>query len=279
MSESVDQRVVVVTGSSGGIGAAAARLLSHQGDRVVVVGRSPDRTYAVAAELGAEGHVTDFARLGQVRELAATLERRYPRIDVLINNAGLIAAGHRTVTADGHELTFQVNHLAPFLLTALLRGPLSAARARVITTSSRAGTVRTATVDLADLDMSDGYDSLRAYQASKLANVLFTRELARRWRHLGVSAAAMHPGMVRSQWGRRGPLAVRAVMNSPLRLALRSPERGADTIVWLATSVPDQDWRSGGYYAGRKSARPSPLADDPELAKRLWDASVSMCGL
>jgi NAD(P)-dependent dehydrogenase (short-subunit alcohol dehydrogenase family) len=274
-----DRRVVVVTGSSGGIGAAAARLLAQRGDRVVVVGRSPDRTRAVAAELGADGHVADFAHLGQVRDLAAELERRYPLIDVLINNAGLIAPGRRAVTADGHELTFQVNHLAPFLLTALLRGPLSAARARVITTSSRAGAARDATVNVADLDMTDGYDSLRAYKSSKLANVLFTRELARRWGHLGVSAAAMHPGMVRSQWGRGGPPAVRAVMNSPLRLALRSPERGADTIVWLATSVPDKDWPSGGYFADRKPATPSPLADDPELAGQLWDMSASMCGL
>jgi NAD(P)-dependent dehydrogenase (short-subunit alcohol dehydrogenase family) len=280
MNESVsDRRVVVVTGSSGGIGAAVARLLAQQGDQVVVVGRSPDRTRAVAAELGADSHVADFARLDQVRNLAAELERQYSRIDVLINNAGLIAAGHRTVTADGHELTFQVNHLAPFLLTALLRGPLSAARARVIATSSRAGAARDATVNIADLDMTDGYDSLRAYKSSKLANVLFTRELARRWGPLGVSAAAVHPGMVRSQWGRGGPAAVRAVMNSPLRLALRSPERGADTVVWLATSVPDKDWQSGGYFADRKPATASSLADDPELAEQLWDRSASMCGL
>jgi NAD(P)-dependent dehydrogenase (short-subunit alcohol dehydrogenase family) len=275
----IDRRVVVITGSSGGIGAAAARLLAQRGDQVVIVGRSPDRTRAVAAELGADGHVADFAHLGQVRDLAAGLERQYPRIDVLINNAGLIAARRRTVTADGHELTFQVNHLAQFLLTALLHGPLSAARARVITTSSRAGAARDATVNVADLDMTDGYDSLRAYKSSKLANVLFTRELARRWGHLGVSAAAMHPGMVRSQWGRTGPPAVRAVMNSPLRLALRSPDRGADTIVWLATTVPDKDWHSGGYFADRKPATPSPLADDPKLAAQLWDRSASMCGL
>jgi NAD(P)-dependent dehydrogenase (short-subunit alcohol dehydrogenase family) len=273
-----DRRVVVVTGASGGIGAAAARMLAQRGDRVVVVGRSPDRTRAIAAGLGAEAHIADFAHLDQVRDLAAGLERQYPRIDVLINNAGLIAAARRTVTADGHELTFQVNHLAPFLLTTLLRGPLSTGRARVITTSSRAGAARDATVNLADLDMTDGYDSLRAYKSSKLANVLFTRELTRRWGHLGVSAAAMHPGMVRSQWGRTGPPAVRAVMNSPLRLTLRSPERGADTIVWLATSVPGQDWRSGGYFADRKPATPSPLADDAELAGRLWDRSASMCG-
>ena len=274
-----DRRVVVITGGSDGIGAAAARVLARRGDRIVLVGRSPGKTRSVAAEIGAESHVADFASLDQVRELAAGLVRQHPRVDVLVNNAGLIAGAQRTVTDDGHELTFQVNHLAPFLLTVLLRGPLSAARASVITTSSRAGTARDARVNPADLDMADGYDGLRAYKASKLANVLFTRELARRWQPLGVSAAAMHPGMVRSQWGRSGPVAVRAVMNSPLRLALRSPERGADTIVWLATTVPGQGWRSGGYFANRKPATPSPLAENTHLAERLWDRSISMCGL
>jgi NAD(P)-dependent dehydrogenase (short-subunit alcohol dehydrogenase family) len=127
-------------------------------------------------------------------------------------------------------------------------------------------------VNPADLNMADGYDGLRAYKASKLANVLFTCELARRWQPFGISAAAVHPGMVRSQWGRSGPAAVRAVMNSPLRLAMRSPERGADTIVWLATTAPGKDWRSGGYFANRKPATPSPLADDTQLVSRSGDA-------
>jgi NAD(P)-dependent dehydrogenase (short-subunit alcohol dehydrogenase family) len=274
-----DRRVVVITGGSGGIGAAAARVLARRGSRIVLVGRSPGKTRSVAAEIGAESYVADFAHLSQVRELAAGLERQHPRIDVLVNNAGLIAGAQRTVTADGHELTFQVNHLAPFLLTMLLRGPLSAARASVITTSSRAGTARDATVNPDDLNMTSGYDGLRAYKASKLANVLFTVELARRWQPLGVSAAALHPGMVRSQWGKSGPAAVRAVMSSPLRLAMRSPERGADTIVWLVTSVPGGDWRSGGYFANRKPAAPSPLAENTQLARQLWDRSMSMCGL
>jgi NAD(P)-dependent dehydrogenase (short-subunit alcohol dehydrogenase family) len=274
-----DRRVVVITGGSDGIGAAAARALARRGDRIVLVGRSPGKTRAVATEIGAESHVADFAHLGQVRELAAGLARQHPRIDVLVNNAGLIAGAQRKVTADGHELTFQVNHLAPFLLTVLLRGPLGSARASVLTTSSQAGTARDAKVNPADLDMADGYDGLRAYKASKLANVLFTRELARRWQHLGVSAAAVHPGMVRSQWGKSGPVAVRVVMKSPLRLAMRSPERGADTIVWLATTAPGKDWPSGGYFANRKPATPSPLADDTHLAEQLWDRSASMCGL
>jgi len=126
-------RLIMITGGSDGIGAAAARALARRGDRIVIVGRSPDKTRAIAAELGADSHVADFADLGQVRELAAEASRRYPRIDVLVNNAGLIAGPERTVTTDGHELTFQVNHLAPFLLTALLREQLSAAGGRVIT--------------------------------------------------------------------------------------------------------------------------------------------------
>ena len=214
-----------------------------------------------------------------MRELAGELGRQYSRIDVLVNNAGLIAGAQRTVTADGHELTFQINHLAPFLLTMLLREQLSAAGASVITTSSRAGTVRDARVDAGDLDIAGGYDGLRAYKSSKLANVLFTRELARRWEPLGISAAAVHPGMVRSQWGKSGPMAGRAVVNSPLRLAMRSPERGADTIVWLATTTPGKDWPTGGHFANRKPATPGRLADDMHLAERLWDQSIALCGL
>jgi NAD(P)-dependent dehydrogenase (short-subunit alcohol dehydrogenase family) len=271
-----EDRIVVVTGASDGIGAAASRQLARQGHRVVVVGRSPAKTQAIAAELGAESHVADFGQLSQVRELAAELAKRHARIDVLVNNAGIIAGPQRLVTGDGHELTIQVNHLAPFLLTTLLRDPLAAAGGSVITTSSKAGTVPGARVDPDDLNMSRGYNGLRAYQASKLANVLFTRELARRWETLGVSAAAMHPGLVRSGWGQSGPPAVRAVMSSPLRLIMRSPERGADTIVWLATT---SGWPSGGYFADRKPARPHRLADDTQLTERLWEQSMALCGM
>jgi NAD(P)-dependent dehydrogenase (short-subunit alcohol dehydrogenase family) len=272
-------RTVVVTGASDGIGAAAARILARQGDRVIVVGRSPTKTRAIAQEIGTEWHVADFARLDQVRDLAGELQARHPRIDVLLNNAGLIAGTKRTVTYDRHELTFQVNHLAPFLLTTLLKDHLSAAQGRVITTSSRASTARDARVVIDDLDMADGYDGLRAYKASKLANVLFTRELARRWGPVGVSAAAVHPGLVRSEWGRSGPVAVRLVVNSPLRLAMRSPERGADTLVWLSTSVPGKDWQTGGYFANRKPTAAKPDADDRDLAAALWHRSALMCGL
>ena len=272
------RRVVVVTGGSDGIGAAAARMLADRGDEVVVVGRSPGKTRAVAAATGADGQVADFTRLDEVRDLARELRARHRRVDVLLNNAGLIAGPRRTLTADGHELTFQVNHLAGFLLTTLLREPLAAARGRVITTSSRAGAAADARVVPGDLDLAEGYDGLGAYKASKLANVLFTRELARRWGPLGVSAAAAHPGIVRSQWGHTGPAVIRFVVASPMRFAMRSPERGADTLVWLATSDPGRDWESGGYFADRKPAA-NRGADNAELAAELWDRSAQMCGL
>jgi NAD(P)-dependent dehydrogenase (short-subunit alcohol dehydrogenase family) len=280
MGNTDERRVVVVTGASDGIGAAASRILAGQGHNVVVVGRSPAKTRAVAAEAGAEYHIADFTDLDQVRDLAAELSARHPGIDILINNAGLIAGSRRVVTTDGHELTFQVNHLAPFLLTMLLKERLAGARGRVITTSSVAGAARAARVDLDDLDLAAGYSAARAYRASKLANVLFTRELARRWGPLGVSAAAVHPGMVRSQFGRSGSPAVRLVaFYSPLRLVMRSPERGADTLVWLSASVPGRDWDSGGYFADRKPAAAHPAVGDQELARDLWERSALMCGL
>jgi NAD(P)-dependent dehydrogenase (short-subunit alcohol dehydrogenase family) len=273
------QRVVVITGGSDGIGAAAARELARRGDQVVLVGRSPDKVRAVATEISADGHVADFADLSQVRDVADKLGRGYARIDVLVNNAGLIAGARRTVTTDGHELTFQVNHLAPFLLTLLLREQLTAAGASVINTSSRAGTTRGARLNPDDLDMASGYSAMRAYGSSKLANVLFTRELARRWGPEGISAAALHPGLVATQWGKSGPAVVSGFVSSPFRRVMRTPEQGADTIAWLATTTPGEQWTSGGYYANRKPATLSPLAGDARLAGRLWEQSAAMCGL
>ncbi|MGH7910447.1 MAG: SDR family NAD(P)-dependent oxidoreductase [Candidatus Dormibacteraceae bacterium] len=272
------QRVVVVTGASEGIGRAAAGALHRAGEEVVLVGRSPEKTQAAAAELGgAEHHVADFARLAEVRALAEELGRRHPRIDALLNNAGLIASSRRTETEDGHELTFQVNHLAPFLLTLLLRDSLAEACGSVVATSSAAG-VR-GRIALDDLDSRRGYQGFRAYATSKLENVLFTRELAARWAPVGVAAAAVHPGVVRSRWGHGGTPLVRLFTTSPLRHLMRSPERGAETLVWLATSRAGEDWESGGYFANSRPARPSPLADDPELRRGLWDRSAAMCGL
>lgn len=270
-------RVVVITGASDGIGAAAARALRAHGDQVVVVGRSPEKTEAVAEELGAEHHVVDLASLSQVRGLGEELRRHHPRIDVLAANAGLIAGDRRQETEDGHEVTFQVNHLAQFLLTMLLREPLVAARGRVIVTSSLAG-VR-ARIDLDDLDSRKRYSSSGSYATSKLENMLFARELARRWGHEGVTAASFHPGVVRTRWGHDGGLMVRLFVRSPLHTLLRSPERGAETLVWLATTDPSTTWGSGGYFADSRPARASRLVEDADLRRGLWERSLEMLGL
>jgi NAD(P)-dependent dehydrogenase (short-subunit alcohol dehydrogenase family) len=198
-------------------------VLARRGDNVLVVGRSPGKTRAIAGETGGEYHVADFTHLDQVRKLAAALQSRHPRIDVLINNAGLIADARRIVTADGHELTLQVNHLAPFLLTVLLKSRLAEARGLVITTSSRANMARDAAIAVDDLDMAGAYDGLRAYKASKLANVLFTRELPAGGDRSGERRRPSRHSAL--PVGTIGPPAVRLVMSSPLRLAMRSPER------------------------------------------------------
>ena len=266
MSQEQTGRVVVITGASDGIGAAAARELHSRGDRVVVVGRSPSKTQTVADELGAERHVVDLASLRQVRELADELRGRHPRIDVLADNAGLIAGDRRQETEDGHELTFQVNHLAQFLLTLLLRDSLVAARGRVIVTSSGAG-VR-AGIDLDDLDFRKRYSYMGAYGTTKLENMLFARELAKRWGGDGVTAASFHPGAVRTQWGHEGGGLVRLFTRSPARRLLRSPERGAETLVWLATTEPSTSWGSGGYFADCRPARANRRVEDPDALSR-----------
>jgi NAD(P)-dependent dehydrogenase (short-subunit alcohol dehydrogenase family) len=272
-------RTAVVTGASDGIGAAAARALHGLGLTVVVVGRSAAKTNAVADELGAERHVVDFTHLQEVRELSWRLTREHERIDVLINNAGLIASSERVVTDDGHELTFQINHLAPFLLTVSLRPLLVESGARVITTSSAVNMSKHAHVDLTDLDSERAYSPLRAYATSKLENVMFTHELARRWGPDGVTAAAVHPGLIRSRFGHSSSLPVRLLARSPLRLLMRSPEQGADTIVWLATNRPGVDWESGGYYSERRLASINPQAGDLALSAALWERSAEQVGV
>jgi len=265
-------RTVVVTGASAGIGAAAARSLYALGATVVPVGRSPEKTAAVAREVGAEPLVADFERLDDVRRLARDLLERHPVIDVLANNAGGVWP-RREVTPDGHERTFQVNHLAPYLLTRLLADRLEAADGRVVTTSSAAHT--TGRLDLDDLDTEHRrYRSFRVYGTTKLENVLFTRELARR--AAGLTATCLHPGVVASQFARDSPL-TRLAYRPPLSRFLRTPEQGAATLVWLA-SAPD-GWTSGGYYADGRPGRLSRAAQDDRLAAALWDRSAELVGL
>jgi len=274
------RRTIVITGASDGVGAAAARALTGNGHQVILVGRSPEKTAALATELGVPHHVADFASLAQVRRLAAELDAAYPRIDVLANNAGGIMGSQRQVTEDGNELTFQVNHLAGFLLTALLTDKLVASQASVIQTASIAARLA-GRVDLDDLQLEHGYSAQRAYGASKLANILFTRELHRRLHPRGLSAAAFHPGVVGSNFAldSDNPMRVLYAVGFLRRLFTITPERGADQLVWLAETTPGASWNSGAYYEKRKPARSAAQADDADAARRLWDASERLAGL
>ncbi|TFB97050.1 MULTISPECIES: SDR family NAD(P)-dependent oxidoreductase [unclassified Cryobacterium] len=266
-------RTIIITGGSDGIGAAAARALSRTGASVVIVGRSAAKTAAVAAPLGADSFTADFASLDEVRALAATLLERYPRIDVLANNAGGIM-GKRVLTVDGHEKTFQVNHLAPFLLTTLLTDRLLESHARVINTASVANSVY-ARFDIDDLDASAKYSPNRAYGNAKLANILFTRELHHRYHEQGLTTAAFHPGVVATSFSSNSTSVMRFIYQTPLKRMLITPEQGSDTLVWLATA-PLDEWISGEYYDKRLVAKANKLAYDPALAAALWERSGAM---
>jgi NAD(P)-dependent dehydrogenase (short-subunit alcohol dehydrogenase family) len=271
---SLKGQTIIITGASDGVGAATARILHKRGAKVVIVGRSPQKTRAVAAELHTDYYVADFACLDDIRILATALFKNYPKIDVLINNAGLIW-NKRTTTVDGHEMTFQVNHLAPFLLTNLLKQRLIDSHARIINTSSKGNNFKRAHVDLNDLEHERSYDALDAYTTSKLENIMFTKELARRWGRYGVSTASFHPGDVASSFGTQGTLAVRLFMKSPLKhILLISPEEAADTPTWLASTKPGVDWQSGEYYVKRKAAPYNAQADDQAICEGLWQASA-----
>ncbi|MFQ4150191.1 SDR family NAD(P)-dependent oxidoreductase [Arthrobacter sp. LAPM80] len=270
----MEPRTIVITGASSGIGEAAARTLAQTGDTIVVVGRSVQRTQAVADDIGADHFIADFSRLDQVAELAVALKDKYPRIDVLVNNAGGIMAG-RELTVDGHEKTFQVNHLAPFLLTRLLEDTLLASAAKVISTSSVAHALF-GKLDIADLELTKKYSSSRAYGNAKLANILFTRELHRRFNEQGLSSAAFHPGGVATNFSAGSKSPLRFMYGSGFRTYMLTPAQGAQTLVWLAIGEPGLDWRSGEYFAKSKPARTSRAAKDGILARQLWEESANM---
>ena len=274
-------RVCVLTGASSGIGLAASVALARAGATMVLVCRDRSRGEAALAQVaeGASGgqpelELADLASLAQVRDLAARLGRR-PRIDVLINNAGLVL-GRRELTDDGYERTLAVNHLAPFLLTNLLLPVLTAsAPARVITVSSVAH--RGAMVNFGNLQLERGYLPMLAYANSKLANIWFTRELARRLAGTEVTANCLHPGTVRTRFGGTGAAWLRLGLAASGGF-LRTPESGAATAVFLASSQAVEA-QTGGYYVSGRRRRPSRAARDDERARRLWDISAHLTSL
>lgn len=267
-------KTIVITGASDGIGAAAAAQLAASGHQVVVVGRSPAKTKQVAEAIDAEYFVADFAELAQVRALAAELLASYPRIDVLANNAGG-QMGARAVTVDGHEKTFQVNHLAPFLLTTLMIDRLVESRASVVNTSSMASKMG-ARIDLDDLDSERSYTALRAYGISKLENVLFTKELHRRFHDRGVSTLAFHPGVVASNFASESTNVMGLAYRTGLRNLMTSSQTAGGYLAFFAEGVPGRDWFSGEYYDKNRLAKPAAQATDADLARALWERSAEL---
>ncbi len=266
------ERTIVVTGGSSGVGLAAAQQFAALGDRVIVVGRNPGRLDEAVARVKTAGHGrepdrfrADFEVLDEVRELAAYLHARYPRIDVLANNAGGMVGAYRQ-TVDGYEATIQSNHLAPFLLTDLLHDRLSGGR--MVATASRAHLQGTPNPDDFTGDPT-AYSSWKAYGAAKAANILFAGEAARRWPD--ITSVSFHPGVVRTNFG-TGSVTRFFYKYAPF---LATPERAGALLVWLATA-PAAELVAGGYYVDQpKPARPAKHATDPAAAARLWDSSLA----
>ncbi len=270
---------VLLTGATRGIGQAAAVELAKEGAEVALVGRDPERVKAVAQEAKAAGgaggspiheHVADLALMADVRTLAAEVKERYGQIDVLANNAGALFAS-RKETAEGFEQTFALNHLAPFLLTNLLRDRLTGGR--VVTTASDAH--KAGVLDLDDLQSEKSYSAMKVYGVTKLCNILFTRELARRAPEL--HANCFHPGVVRTGFGKNdnGIWKVLTTLGAPF---FRSPQRGARSLVWLALS-PEAAALTGEYVQDEKVLAPSAQAQDETLAEGLWERSAELVGL
>ena len=274
------QQTLLITGASDGIGTASARTLAAKGHRVLIVGRSAEKTAAVARETGAEPFVADFSSLDEVRTLAGKVKESLGgRLDVLANNAGGIF-GDRTMTDDGYEYTLQVNHLAPFLLTHLLLDELREAGGAVVNTSSIASRLF-GNLDLDDLGNERGYTPAKAYGDAKLDNILFTRGLHARFHEQGISTMAFHPGNVATNFAADTTNLMRFLYHTPLRrLFLISADKGGANLTWAIEGPPGVEWESGSYYDQRKLATlVNPQQNDDLLVDQLWERSAAMVGL
>lgn len=275
-------QTVLVTGGTGGIGKATAIGLAALGARVGITGRDIERTEAAAADIRtAAGHpavdafAADLSSQAEVRRLAAEVLNAYPRLDVLVNNVGGFWAT-RHVTVDGLEHTFALNHLAPFLLTSLLLDRLKAsAPARIVTVSS--GAHATGKIDFEDPQAVRKYSGQKAYSQSKLANVMFSYELARQVAGAGVTATVLHPGLVLTSFGAEDPGPLFKVILLVARPFMKTPKDGAATSVYLASS-PKVEGVTGQYFASSKPKASSKASYDTAAAARLWQVSADLVG-
>jgi len=275
-------KTVLITGGTSGIGKATAVAVAAMGADVVVVGRNPERGEAAVEEIRAQSHgeaveliLADLSVQSEVRRLADEFQERHDRLDVLANNAGLVQS-KRTETEDGIETTLAINHLAPFLLTNLLLERLEeSAPSRVITVSSEAQ--RWGNMDFEDIQSTRKYRGFPVYGMTKLANIMFTYELAERLKGTGVTANCLHPGPVSTNFGKNngGPMALFFRLGKPF---MRSPEQGADTLIWLAVSL-DVEGVSGKYFSDRKEIEAKEIAYDEGARRRLWEVSEDLTGL
>ncbi len=276
-------KVCIVTGATSGIGRAAASALAQQGATVVLLSRNAQKCARVATEIqGQTGNqnigfiATDLSSLKAVRAAAAEFRQRYSRLDVLLNNAG-VSPSKRRESVDGFEYTFALNHLGHFLLTNLLLDMLVAsAPSRIVSVSS--SIYKQAKLDFEDLQLRRGFSAMKAYANSKLANLLFTVELARRVADKRVTVNAMAPGLVKTNIGQEEGWFYAFSKRLADFFGGKTPEQGADTLVWLATA-PEVAGVTGKYYEKRQAMPLSRDAADPDLASRMWRVSEELCGL
>ena len=282
-------KTILITGGNAGIGKETAVVLAKAGASVTITARDAARGQAAVDEIRQRSGSTDvtvmdldLASFASVREFAASYSDAHASLDVLVNNAGLMLTQRRE-TVDGNEMTFQVNHLGPFLLTNLLRDPIAAATdARVVNVSSDAHKQGGKTLDFDELQSPNGVggaNSMKVYGRTKLENILFTRELARRWAADGTTTNAVHPGFVRSGFGRDGDAGKLGDLLMPvIGLFALSAEQGAYTSVYVASS-PEVAGITGEFFVKCKAVAPSAAAQDDAAAARLWDVSADLTAL
>lgn len=282
MAATMHGKIVMVTGATNGIGKETARALARMGATTIIVGRDAPKGARVVEEIrqdtgnaAVEFMLADLSLQADVRALAAQFQSRYSRLDVLVNNAGTVYQT-RQVTAEGIEKTWALNHLSYFLLTLLLLDTLKAsAPSRIVNVSSSGH--RQGRIDFDDLHAERDYNGFQRYSATKLANILFTAELARRLQGTGVTANALHPGLVTASFPRSDTLSFKLLMLllSPFD---STPAEGAHTSIYLASSA-EVEGVSGRYFADSRAVTPSKAARDMETARRLWDLSLQQTGL